>query len=1018
MPFPFRKPLVAQSGDQAPTHPNNSESRVAYLVSYDKVEPKGGISSITFSGNPSNSNSITVTTSVNANPQTTVTFEFVTSSPSGYQVLIGSSVTDTINNLINTVNNNTTLPFIAYSGGNNIVIFESKNKGVSSNTNESDVYLSISGTFGTVNNNNSYGYDGAKDFNGKSISIEFVNSSLQVTSIQIDLGNSYTNSHGITDIVDTINNTLSSNYYIKVINIYPNNITNALFKPGQFDHGVAVSDKNIIEPIESKTRLIAPSFPVNWEYTNLPLVDISANIADLYRDFYKAKEGFDPLTGNDATDSERAFKGLTVEGDIVLTGDIIFKKGGKLNLQVSTIGAITDKYIVLNANESGNGISGASGQRRSGIEIDRGQATHKFLDFSDEISGNRIVGWNIDDIIHVYKSSGTFIDIDPNTNPVINLANRIKLTSASDNNFTLEKTGNNNKIQFSISGTSEIDFINGNTTNYIKLNNSNNDFIFHSNKNIVFEFPNNAKIIWGTGELNQDQGASISIGSASSSVKPYISFKSSSNSGRIQLSTISDHQVFIINTSGDSEITNLSPRDYLVINAGNNIRNANDWEASWGGGIRTNDILANNIKANNVLFNRLDLNEIYTQRIGINTSSSISGVTRFKLEDGALDISVNEINGNKSIGNVETLRITKTTTNSNSNNDLFSRPAHFQNIRIANGITETGISNSSALFLASYGKPLISGVVNNVIGLLIQAGISDGQSGASGTIKQVRLISATPYAYSDANTNVIIDKLYGLYLGSKAGSATINDYWGIYQVDPDAKNYFAGRAGIGYTPDADTRFFLTVKRAALIKDSFNPFIDFHDEGTNRFGIIEGVTNEFRVLAGSGKDLVLGVQGLVRKIVINQSNGISIVDTAGNNPYLNFIAGSTRIGLIDAVGTQSEFRIMADTNKSLALGAGGSGNIALRISQNNNIGIGTNPSDSYKLEVSGNTKFNGLLTVRYSNLSLLETVPVILPDFTSLAISYRDSSGNLHEGINIRISEITIGSTTYKVLALP
>ena len=42
-----------------------------------------------------------------------------------------------------------------------------------------------------------------------------------------------------------------------------------------------------------------------------------------------------------------------------------------------------------------------------------------------------------------------------------------------------------------------------------------------------------------------------------------------------------------------------------------------------------------------------------------------------------------------------------------------------------------------------------------------------------------------------------INNLYGIYMKGTGSGTTIGNYWAMYQVDTDAKNYFAGRTGIG-----------------------------------------------------------------------------------------------------------------------------------------------------------------------------------------------------------------------------
>jgi len=89
-----------------------------------------------------------------------------------------------------------------------------------------------------------------------------------------------------------------------------------------------------------------------------------------------------------------------------------------------------------------------------------------------------------------------------------------------------------------------------------------------------------------------------------------------------------------------------------------------------------------------------------------------------------------------------------------------------------------------------------AGTLSAVYGGVISAGIY--ATGNTGIVSNVYVLNLAPYAKSGTITN-----LYTLRLGSLVTGGNVTNYWGIYQEDTNAKNYFAGNTGIGTsTPTA------------------------------------------------------------------------------------------------------------------------------------------------------------------------------------------------------------------------
>jgi hypothetical protein len=116
----------------------------------------------------------------------------------------------------------------------------------------------------------------------------------------------------------------------------------------------------------------------------------------------------------------------------------------------------------------------------------------------------------------------------------------------------------------------------------------------------------------------------------------------------------------------------------------------------------------------------------------------------------------------------------------------------------------TNTSGFTSLYGGNFGAGIgptvpTSTAVTNVIG------VRSGPLVDSGAVTVVRSYWATPsFGSASGPTNLTIPSYYGLELGapSMANGATITNNYGVSQEDTTAKNYFAGKVGIGTTSPA------------------------------------------------------------------------------------------------------------------------------------------------------------------------------------------------------------------------
>jgi hypothetical protein len=113
---------------------------------------------------------------------------------------------------------------------------------------------------------------------------------------------------------------------------------------------------------------------------------------------------------------------------------------------------------------------------------------------------------------------------------------------------------------------------------------------------------------------------------------------------------------------------------------------------------------------------------------------------------------------------------------------------------ISSGVTNSGSVrglNVSSLRNSSFSTD--AGTLSAMRGIEMQYGHSTANTGITPTTNQAIGILISPYAGPGTITDA-----YDIYLASRAfGTGTFTNHYSIYQVQSDAKNWFAGNVGIG-----------------------------------------------------------------------------------------------------------------------------------------------------------------------------------------------------------------------------
>lgn len=124
-----------------------------------------------------------------------------------------------------------------------------------------------------------------------------------------------------------------------------------------------------------------------------------------------------------------------------------------------------------------------------------------------------------------------------------------------------------------------------------------------------------------------------------------------------------------------------------------------------------------------------------------------------------------------------------------------------QRVVVPNTVTKTGGSHSGIFVnnlrnyttVASGGD---SGTAYELKGVFVQAGHFNSNASETPTTQLVKCFHATPYAMTGTISN-----MYGLFIGTQNGTATVTNKWGVYQEDYNYKNYFAGAVLVGTVTD-------------------------------------------------------------------------------------------------------------------------------------------------------------------------------------------------------------------------
>ncbi len=140
--------------------------------------------------------------------------------------------------------------------------------------------------------------------------------------------------------------------------------------------------------------------------------------------------------------------------------------------------------------------------------------------------------------------------------------------------------------------------------------------------------------------------------------------------------------------------------------------------------------------------------------------------------------------------NIGLMTYRTTTVTSNTTQNWYGEKVEARK-NVSLGVTDTGslVGSEILSFVSDFGGGVHEGTLSNVVGINVKAGLEGTLH--TGTVDTLKVAYLAPY-----NQSGVLNKLYTLYLDTVQGTApTI--YYGIYQADTSAVNYFAGNVGIG-----------------------------------------------------------------------------------------------------------------------------------------------------------------------------------------------------------------------------
>ena len=422
-----RIPTIVETS-QFDTNPASDTPAVIYSTAFVKPVAGRGIVSST-SAIPANGDTLVITYNNGASSATTYTF--VTSVVNPRDVLIGSDINSTLENLQAEILAQDSSILDCYFSGADLAIVN-KLQGYTHDA-------SLSQTVGTTlvfDNTSALGHNGALDFDSDTFTIEIngtpTNVTIDVTQIATDLLTAKENitidqlasDIGTSSDLDSI----ITGATVSVINGSPINsiptgrivithdtagaensleITSSntnLFETGSIAFGSTTNHPSSDLPdTKKRIRLSHPFEPYFFRNDNRPLIDLAQNDRDIYREIVALRDGYDIDTGQeiDSIEAIRTFKaagGIRFATDVIIEGNLI-QTGGTVTQNVVNL-LVSDKTITVNSGETGTGVSGSG---LAGLLVDRGTVTDTSFLFNEAditVGLTSFVGsWEIDPAI-------------------------------------------------------------------------------------------------------------------------------------------------------------------------------------------------------------------------------------------------------------------------------------------------------------------------------------------------------------------------------------------------------------------------------------------------------------------------------------------------------------------------------------------------------------------------------------------------------------------------------------------